>query len=88
MEDHTFKKPVMQTFRRCTNQTLAIDSELNDTIVEAELRTLRIPPDLPVEIAVERFQNAKSRLLIAVSRLSLNFISENTFLRNIGHVNM
>lgn len=73
MEDRTFKKPVMQIIRRCTNQTLAIDSELNDTIVEAELRTLRIPPDLPVEVAVERFQNAKSRLLIAVSRQSLKF---------------
>ncbi|CAM5999061.1 unnamed protein product [Sphagnum balticum] len=39
-------------------------SELNDTIVEAELRTLRIPPHLPLETAVGRFQASKNRLLI------------------------
>ncbi|KAJ7551871.1 hypothetical protein O6H91_06G033100 [Diphasiastrum complanatum] len=39
-------------------------SELNDTIVEAELRTLRIPPWLPLEKAVEKFQESKNRLLI------------------------
>ncbi|KAH7446821.1 hypothetical protein KP509_01G077700 [Ceratopteris richardii] len=39
-------------------------SELNDTIVEAELRTLRIPPYLPVEEAVAKYQKAENRLLI------------------------
>ncbi|KAH9554672.1 hypothetical protein CY35_08G075700 [Sphagnum magellanicum] len=39
-------------------------SELNDTIVEAELRTLRIPPHLPLETAVGRFRASKNRLLI------------------------
>ncbi|KAH7285655.1 hypothetical protein KP509_33G039300 [Ceratopteris richardii] len=39
-------------------------SELNDTIVEAELRTLHIPPHLPVEEAVVKYQESKNRLLI------------------------
>lgn len=39
-------------------------SELNDTIVEAELRTLRIPPHLPIEEAVTKYQQARNRLLI------------------------
>lgn len=39
-------------------------SELNDTIVEAELRTRRIPPNLPVEEAVAKYQEARNRLLI------------------------
>eukprot|EP00249_Psilotum_nudum_P019213 c27145_g1_i1 orf=266-3322(-) len=39
-------------------------SELNDTIVEAELRTLRIPPQLPVEEAVKKYHQARNRLLI------------------------
>ncbi|KAI5073451.1 hypothetical protein GOP47_0011464 [Adiantum capillus-veneris] len=39
-------------------------SELNDTIVEAELRTRRIPPHLPVEEAVGKYQEARNRLLI------------------------
>eukprot|EP00250_Pteridium_aquilinum_P003695 c14001_g1_i1 orf=129-3305(+) len=39
-------------------------SELNDTIVEAELRTLRIPPNLPIEEAVTKYQQARNRLLI------------------------
>ncbi len=47
-------------------------SELNDTIVEAELRTLRIPPHLPLETAVGRFQASKNRLLILVC---LNFFT-------------
>ncbi|KAL2622411.1 hypothetical protein R1flu_002616 [Riccia fluitans] len=39
-------------------------SELNDTIVEAELRTLRIPPTLPNELAIEKYRESKNRLLI------------------------
>ncbi|MCO5549425.1 hypothetical protein L7F22_002896 [Adiantum nelumboides] len=39
-------------------------SELNDTILEAELRTRRIPPQLPVEEAVAKYQEARNRLLI------------------------
>lgn len=40
--------------------------ELHDT-VEDERRTLRIPPALPVDDVVRKFQVAKSRLLIVVS---------------------
>eukprot|EP00897_Mesotaenium_endlicherianum_P008101 jgi/Mesen1/7319/ME000376S06482 len=39
-------------------------SELNDTVVEAELRTLRIPPQLPVHKAIEAFRDSTNRLLI------------------------
>jgi hypothetical protein len=42
------------------------DSELNDTIVEAELRTLRVPPVLPTQQALTKFQDSKNRLLILV----------------------
>ncbi|XP_010272681.1 PREDICTED: alpha,alpha-trehalose-phosphate synthase [UDP-forming] 1 isoform X2 [Nelumbo nucifera] len=39
-------------------------SELNDTIVEAQLRTRQIPPLLPVRDAVERYLQSRNRLLI------------------------
>ncbi|XP_010273426.1 PREDICTED: alpha,alpha-trehalose-phosphate synthase [UDP-forming] 1-like isoform X2 [Nelumbo nucifera] len=39
-------------------------SELNDTIVEAQLRTRQIPPPLPVKDAVERYLQSRNRLLI------------------------
>ncbi|XP_077213364.1 alpha,alpha-trehalose-phosphate synthase [UDP-forming] 1-like [Tasmannia lanceolata] len=39
-------------------------SELNDTIVEAQLRTSQIPPLLPIEEAVDRYMQSRNRLLI------------------------
>ncbi|XVF40244.1 hypothetical protein PTKIN_Ptkin01aG0096500 [Pterospermum kingtungense] len=39
-------------------------SELNDTIVEAQLRTIQIPPMLPVEVAVDHYLKSNNRLLI------------------------
>ncbi|XP_031494237.1 alpha,alpha-trehalose-phosphate synthase [UDP-forming] 1-like [Nymphaea colorata] len=39
-------------------------SELNDTIVEAQLRTRQVPPSLPVKTAVDRYLQARNRLLI------------------------
>ncbi|CAL9165986.1 unnamed protein product [Musa hybrid cultivar] len=39
-------------------------SELNDTIVEAQLRTRQVPPLLPTHVAVERYSQSKNRLLI------------------------
>ncbi|XP_057860053.1 alpha,alpha-trehalose-phosphate synthase [UDP-forming] 1 isoform X2 [Cryptomeria japonica] len=39
-------------------------SELNDTIVEAQLRTRKIPPQLPHERAIEKYQQSNNRLLI------------------------
>ncbi|KAL6574143.1 Trehalose-6-P synthase/phosphatase complex synthase subunit [Orobanche hederae] len=39
-------------------------SELNDTVVEAQLRTRQIPPPLPKQQAVEGYQRSHNRLLI------------------------
>ncbi|CAL9135071.1 unnamed protein product [Musa textilis] len=39
-------------------------SELNDTVVEAQLRTRQVPPLLPTHVAVERYLQSKNRLLI------------------------
>ncbi|XVE88288.1 hypothetical protein DITRI_Ditri19aG0057700 [Diplodiscus trichospermus] len=39
-------------------------SELNDTIVEAQLRTRQIPPVLPIEVAVDSYSQSNNRLLI------------------------
>ncbi len=44
-------------------------SELNDTVVEAELRTLHTLLHLPLETAVGRFRESKNRLLILVCLL-------------------
>ncbi|WOL14646.1 alpha,alpha-trehalose-phosphate synthase [Canna indica] len=39
-------------------------SELNDTVVEAQLRTRQVPPLLPTYIAVQQYLQSKNRLLI------------------------
>ncbi|CAN1179312.1 Alpha,alpha-trehalose-phosphate synthase [UDP-forming] 1 [Linum perenne] len=39
-------------------------SELNDTVVEAQLRTRQVPPPLPEEAAINRYLNSHNRLLI------------------------
>ncbi|XP_028764862.1 alpha,alpha-trehalose-phosphate synthase [UDP-forming] 1-like [Neltuma alba] len=39
-------------------------SELNDTIVEAQLRTRQVPPPLPNEAAVDRYSKSNNRLII------------------------
>ncbi|KAI4298191.1 hypothetical protein L6164_031779 [Bauhinia variegata] len=39
-------------------------SELNDTIVEAQLRTSQVPPLLPTEAAVDRYSKSNNRLII------------------------
>ncbi|GJS95344.1 alpha,alpha-trehalose-phosphate synthase [UDP-forming] 1-like protein [Tanacetum coccineum] len=39
-------------------------SELNDTVVEAELRTTQIPPLLQTERAIDRYHSSNNRLLI------------------------
>ncbi|KAK9093505.1 hypothetical protein Syun_028416 [Stephania yunnanensis] len=39
-------------------------SELNDTVVEAQLRMRQVPPPLPIEDAVERYLESRNRLLI------------------------
>lgn len=44
-----------------------LHSELNDTIVEAQLRTRQVPPLLPNEMAVDCFSKSNNRLIILVS---------------------
>lgn len=39
-------------------------SELNDTVVEAQLRTRQVPPSLPVQDAIDRYLKSNNRLLI------------------------
>ncbi|KAK9153184.1 hypothetical protein Sjap_000664 [Stephania japonica] len=39
-------------------------SELNDTVVEAQLRTMHVPPPFPGKIATDRYFQSKNRLLI------------------------
>ncbi|XP_061355694.1 alpha,alpha-trehalose-phosphate synthase [UDP-forming] 1-like isoform X2 [Gastrolobium bilobum] len=39
-------------------------SELNDTVIEAQLRTKQVPPRLPTKTAMERFLQSTNRLLI------------------------
>ncbi|TKY66366.1 Alpha,alpha-trehalose-phosphate synthase of UDP-forming 1 [Spatholobus suberectus] len=39
-------------------------SELNDTVIEAQLRTRQVPPWLPTKTAIERYQQSTNRLLI------------------------
>lgn len=47
-------------------------SELNDTVVEAQIRTRQVPPLLPSQTAVEQYMHAKNRLLILVIIMSHN----------------
>ncbi|XP_021809680.1 alpha,alpha-trehalose-phosphate synthase [UDP-forming] 1 [Prunus avium] len=39
-------------------------SELNDTVVEAQIRTREVPPALPNKEAIERYSKASNRLII------------------------
>ncbi|XP_057451088.1 alpha,alpha-trehalose-phosphate synthase [UDP-forming] 1-like isoform X2 [Lotus japonicus] len=39
-------------------------SELNDTVVEAQLRTKQVPPRLPTKTAIERYRQSTNRLII------------------------
>ncbi|CAJ2656956.1 unnamed protein product [Trifolium pratense] len=39
-------------------------SELNDTVIEAQLRTRQVPPRLPTDIAIRRYLHSTNRLLI------------------------
>ena len=50
-------------------------SELNDTIVEAQLRTRQVPPLLPTNVAVDRYLKSNNRLLILVIIFSLDNLS-------------
>jgi hypothetical protein len=41
-------------------------SELNDTVVEAKIRTRQVPPLLPINKAINRYLQSNNRLLILV----------------------
>jgi len=43
-----------------------LHSELNDTVVEAKLRTRQVPPFLPNKDAINRYLQSNNRLLILV----------------------
>lgn len=45
---------------------VAVCSELNDTVVEAQLRIRQAPPALPVNYAIEHYMQSSNRLLILV----------------------
>ncbi|KAH9534724.1 hypothetical protein CY35_17G019300 [Sphagnum magellanicum] len=69
MPETESKERHKHNFSHVTNHTAqawadTFVSELNDTIVEAELRTLHVPPTLPAQQAVTKFQDSKNRLLI------------------------
>lgn len=53
------------------NECLNICSELNDTVIEAQLRTKQVPPRLPTKTAIERYLQSTNRLLILVCCLSI-----------------
>jgi trehalose 6-phosphate synthase/phosphatase len=71
MPETESKERHKHNFSHVTNHTAqawadTFVSELNDTIVEAELRTLHVPPTLPAQQALTKFQDSKNRLLILV----------------------
>lgn len=54
-------------------------SELNDTVVEAQLRIRQNPPLLPKEDAVERYMRSSNRLLILVFTILKSHTAKNLF---------
>ncbi|KAL5992690.1 Trehalose-6-P synthase/phosphatase complex synthase subunit [Asimina triloba] len=58
---HNFKHVTTHTAQEWAETFV---SELNDTIVEAQLRTRQVPPLLPIWTSVEQYLQSKNRLLI------------------------
>ncbi|CAJ1957708.1 unnamed protein product [Sphenostylis stenocarpa] len=58
---HNFKHVTTHTAQEWAETFV---SELNDTVVEAQLRTKQSPPRLPTDTAVERYLQSNNRLLI------------------------
>uniref|UniRef100_A0A3Q7F4F9 Uncharacterized protein n=1 Tax=Solanum lycopersicum TaxID=4081 RepID=A0A3Q7F4F9_SOLLC len=56
-------------------------SELNDTVVEAQLRTRHIPPQLPSEVAIERYLQSNNRLLILYFGVNSKGLTTRKFLQ-------
>ncbi|XP_022717365.1 alpha,alpha-trehalose-phosphate synthase [UDP-forming] 1 [Durio zibethinus] len=58
---HNFRHVTMHTAQEWAETFV---SELNDTVVEAQLRTSKVPPELPQNDAMERYLQSCNRLLI------------------------
>ncbi|OMO92589.1 Glycosyl transferase, family 20 [Corchorus olitorius] len=58
---HNFKHVTTHTAQEWAETFV---SELNDTVVEAQLRTSKVPPELPQNDAMERYLQSSNRLLI------------------------
>lgn len=58
---HNFHHVTMHTAQEWAETFV---SELNDTVVEAQLRTSKVPPELPQDDAMERYLQSSNRLLI------------------------
>ncbi|XVF18460.1 hypothetical protein REPUB_Repub11eG0023400 [Reevesia pubescens] len=58
---HNFHHVTMHTAQEWAETFV---SELNDTVVEAQLRTSKVPPELPQNDAMERYLQSSNRLLI------------------------
>ncbi|KAE8653824.1 Alpha,alpha-trehalose-phosphate synthase 1 [Hibiscus syriacus] len=58
---HNFHHVIMHTAQEWAETFV---SELNDTVVEAQLRSSKVPPELPQNDAMERYLLSSNRLLI------------------------
>ncbi|KAL4627367.1 hypothetical protein ACB092_05G161100 [Castanea dentata] len=56
--------PADEREKRHQQSSITSSSELNVTIVEAQLRTRQVPPLLPTNVAVDRYLKSNNRLLI------------------------
>lgn len=58
-------------------------SELNDTVVEAQLRTRQVPPPLPVKDAIKRYLQSNNRLLILVGSFDRGINCKQCFIYHV-----
>lgn len=56
-------------------ESLNICSELNDTVIEAQLRTRQVPPRLPAKTAIDSYLQSTNRLLILVCCLTMKLMT-------------
>ncbi|WCJ27300.1 Alpha alpha-trehalose-phosphate synthase [UDP-forming] 1 [Euphorbia peplus] len=87
MEESEREKRHDHNFRHVTTHTsqewaATFVSELNDTVVEAQLRTRQVPPLLPIELSVERYLQSSNRLLILGFNATLTEPVDNLGRRN------
>ncbi|CAN1230327.1 Alpha,alpha-trehalose-phosphate synthase [UDP-forming] 1 [Linum grandiflorum] len=61
---HNFMHVTTHTSQEWAATFVRLETELNDTVVEAQLRTRQVLPVLPVEDAISRYSSSNNRLLI------------------------